>query len=274
MRIKTVDGSNVYLDLTVTYKMLPGEENVTNLVLNSGLGEAYKHKWVRDYSRSVCRAVFGELTTEEFYDATKRDEKAMAAQQEMNGLLLPFGLEVERVIAEKFRFHEDYEKKIREKKLADQEVEEQMSKANAALQNQKFREVQATKIKDVDIATFDGKMRQLIVEATAQAEKTVKEAEAYVIQTRRGADARYYEMEKNAQAILATKKAEAEATAKMAQALDGEGGRNIVKLEYTGRLKNMAVTGQPFTVSGRTERFTHIQEGGASAGRPAGPVAK
>ena len=275
LRIKTVDGSNVDLDFTVTYKILKEpEESVRQLVLSSGLGDAYKTKWLRDYSRSVCRAVIGELRTEEFYDAEKLMAKQEKALAELRGELSPYGLEIQGVIVENFRFHQEYQQKIDEKNLADQEVERQISEANDALEEQRVLRTRAEKQKLVEIATFDGKMEQLKVKAKAAADRTVLDAEAYAINTRRGADAQFVEMEKNAQAVLTQKTAEAEANARMANALEGEGGRNIVKIEYAGRLKSMNVTGQPFSVSGRTERFTHIEEGGAARDRPATKAAK
>jgi len=261
MRIKTVDGSDVFLDLTINYQIR--RDRIAEVVQTSGLGDAYKVKWVRDYARSVSRTVFGEMTTEQFYDASVRNEKALKTELEMNELLKPFGIEVTRVIAEKFRFHPEYEQKIRAKKLADQEVEEQISKANAARQNQIFRTVEADKKKDVFIATVKGEMEQLIVQANAEANKSVKAAEAYAIETERGGDASFYQAEQNAKAILAQSTAQAEATEAMAGALEGEGGRNLVKLAYAKRLQTMNVTGQPFTISAETERFTHVQEAAA-----------
>ena len=160
--------------------------------------------------------------------------------------------------------HPEYEAKIRAKKNADQEVEKQISQANAAEQNQIFRTVEATKKKEVFIASYDGQMTQLLVQANAEAERATKGAEAYSISTRLGADAVFYEMEQNAQAILARKSAEAEGTRKMAEALVGEGGRNIVKLEYTKRLTDLVVSGQPFTIEAHAERFQHVEEGAAS----------
>ena len=45
--------------------------------------------------------------------------------------------------------------------------------------------------------------------------------------------------------------------AKMADALRGEGGRNIVKMEYAHKLSAMRISGQPFTIQSTTERFMH-----------------
>lgn len=266
LRIKTVDGSDVFLDLTINYQLR--RDMVEEVVTTSGLEDAYKYKWVRDYSRSVCRAVFGEMTTEEFYDASVRNQKAQLAMIELNELLKPYGIEISSVIAEKFSFHKEYEERIRAKKLADQEVEEQISKANAARQNQIFRVVEATKKKEVVIASYSGDMEKLIVEATATAERDIKQAEAYVIDTQLGADAIFYQRDKNAQAILVTAQAEGEALTAMAEAYEGIGGVNLVKRAYAQKVGGMRITGQPFTIESRTERLSYQDEGAVTKKKP------
>ena len=258
LRIKTVDGSDVFLDLTINYQLR--RDMVETVVTTSGLEDAYKYKWVRDYSRSVCRNVFGEMTTEEFYDASVRNVKAQKAMDELNQLLKPYGIEISSVIAEKFSFHKEYEERIRAKKLADQEVEEQISKANAARQNQIFREVEATKKKEVVIASYEGEMEKLIVEATANAERDIRQAEAYVIDTQLGADATFYQRNKNAQAILVKAQAEGEALTAMAKAYAGIGGVNLVKRAYADKIGSMKISGQPFTIESKTERLTYKDE--------------
>jgi regulator of protease activity HflC (stomatin/prohibitin superfamily) len=266
LRIKTVDGSDVFLDLTINYQL--DRAMVESVVITSGLEDAYKYKWVRDYSRSVCRSVFGEMTTEEFYDASIRNDKAEKARIELNKLLKSYGLVVSSVIAEKFSFHPEYEERIRAKKLADQEVEEQVSKAKASLQNQIFRVVEATKKKEVFLATFDGEMQKLIVEAKANAERDVKQAEAFVIDTKLGADADFYSRDKNAQAILVTAQAEGEGLTVMAQAYEGIGGVNLIKRAYAEKLGNMHITGQPFTIESKTERLSYQDEGAVIKRKP------
>jgi regulator of protease activity HflC (stomatin/prohibitin superfamily) len=261
LRVKTVDGSDVFLDLTINYQLR--RDMVEAVVVTSGLEDAYKFKWVRDYSRSICRAVFGEMTTEEFYDASVRNVKAQKAMEELNNELRPYGIEVSSVIAEKFSFHAEYEERIRAKKLADQEVEEQVSKANASRQKQIFRVVEATKKKEVVLASYSGEMEKLIVEATANAERDVRQAEAYVIDTQLGADADFYSRDKNAQAILVTAQAEGEALTAMAKAYAGIGGVNLIKRAYAGKLAKMQITGQPFTIESKTERLSYKDEGAA-----------
>jgi len=267
LRIKTVDGSDVFLDLTINYQLR--RDMVKETVTTSGLGDDYKYKWVRDYSRSVCRAVFGEMTTEEFYDASVRNQKAQMAMEELNKLLKSYGIEVSSVIAEKFSFHPEYEERIRAKKLADQEVEEQISKANAARQNQIFRVVEATKKKEVFLATYSGEMQKLIVEATANAERDVLDAEAYVIDTQLGADATFYQRDKNSQGILVKAKAEGEALTALANAYQGIGGMNLVRRAYASKVGDMKITGQPFTIESKTERLSYKDEAAVTKKKPA-----
>ena len=139
-------------------------------------------------------------------------------------------------------------------------VEEQISKAKAALQNQNFRVVEATKKKEVTLASYAGEMEKLVVEANAKAERDVRQAEAYVIDTQLGADATYYQRDKNAQAILVKAKAEGEALTALAGAFQGEGGVNLIRRAYAGKIGDMKITGQPFTIESKTERLTYQDE--------------
>jgi hypothetical protein len=41
----------------------------------------------------------------------------------------------------------------------------------------------------------------------------------------------------------------------------------MVKMEYARKLKDIIITGKPFTIQGTIERFEHLKEGAASTGR-------
>ena len=123
IKIKTIDGSDVYVDMTIQYRIIASMADT--IIMDSGPGQNYKFKWIRDYSRSTARLEFGELTTEEFYNSTKRTQKANEIRDTLNIMLASHGLEVTNVIPQNFRFYAEYEKKIKEKKGADQEVDKQ-----------------------------------------------------------------------------------------------------------------------------------------------------
>ncbi len=257
LKIKTVDGSDVFVDLKVQYKMIP--EMAADVVRTSGLGDAYKEKWARDYVRSICRNHLGALTTEEFYDTSLRTGKIIAAKTAANKCLNPYGILIDSiVIPTKPQFYDEYEAMIKEKKLADQEVLEEESKSKAAKQKQETMLVEERNIKNVAVEQFKGEMEQLVIQAKAEAERAMKSADAYHSKVTIGAEAALYEMTQQAEGVLAKKKAEAEGIEALKTALEGEGGRNMVKMEYAKKLSGVTITGQPYTIQGNTERFMHI----------------
>ena len=265
LKIKTVDGSDVHIDLKIQYRINPSEAD--NVVTSSGPGDAFKEKWARDYARATCRNYLGELTTEECYDAAKREAKINRAQTEISERLRSFGIIIDSiVIPQRPVFYKEYEDMIKKKKLADQAVLEEQSKAFAAKEKQLMLIVTATNVKNVAIETFKGQMEKKKIKAQAEAERVMKGADAYHTRVTIEAEAKFYENEQAARGILAKKRAEAEGITELKKALEGEGGRNMVKLEYAKKLKNVTITGQPFVIQGRTERFQHLAAP-ASVGR-------
>ncbi|MHA1572854.1 MAG: SPFH domain-containing protein, partial [Alphaproteobacteria bacterium] len=226
----------------------------------SGIDDAYKRKWVRDYARTICRNKFGELDTDEFYDSTQREAKARESLEQLNAALGPWGIRVTDVIPQDFHFYEEYEEKIREKKERDQEIEEQKSKAKAAMELQKFVEMEERKKMDVEVARFKGQMEKLRIEAEAEQERVMRQADAYAINAKAAADAEFVKLTKEAEGIRATKTAEAEGILAMVSALQGPGGRNLVKMEYARQLQNLRITGTPVSVDSQMQKFEHSTE--------------
>ncbi len=256
LKVKTMDGSDVYLDLKVQFKIIP--EMAKTIIMTSGPGDNYKIKWARDYVRSIMRNCLGELTTEEFYDASKRNVKRIKAQKIINDRLAPFGIEItDIVIPRKPHFYKEYEAMIKKKKLADQAVLEERSKALAAQQRQLTMIQVVNNAKNVAVEQFEGTMEQRIIEIEADGEKTRKASDAYFDKITIGAAADLYQMKQVASGIMAQKKAEAKGIEAMKKALEGEGGRNMVKMEYAKKLKDIVISGKPFTIQGHIERFEH-----------------
>jgi regulator of protease activity HflC (stomatin/prohibitin superfamily) len=268
LKIKTVDGSDVFVDLKVQYRIIP--DMAIEVLQTSGIGDRYKEKWTRDYVRSLARNYLGELTTEDFYDSAKRDEKVADCVAKANELLEPFGLHVDSIaIPIEPHFYAEYEEMIKRKKLADQAVLEEQSKALAAKQRQETAIVTETNKKNVAEEEFSGQMEQKKIKAKAEAEKVQKDADAYYNETTITAEAVQYEMEKQAEGILEQKEKEAEGLRQLISALQGPGGRNMVKLEYAKRLTDMTFDGQPYLIDSETARLQHTYTPDARGdGRP------
>lgn len=266
LKVKTIDGSDVYVDLKVQYKI---DENMADVVLKtSGPGDLYKLKWARDYVRSIARNCLGELTTEDFYDPSKRDAKRIKAELECKKRLAPFGIIIDSiVIPARPRFYAEYEAAIKKKKLADQAVNEERSKQLAAKQKQQTLIVQETNAKKVAIEKYLGVVKEKLIKAKAEGNKAERAADAYYDKITIGANAEYYQKQKMAEGILAEKRADAEGIEALKEALEGEGGRNMVKLEYAKKLKNVKINGQPFTIDGHVDKFEHNKAPAASVSR-------
>ncbi|RME72738.1 MAG: hypothetical protein D6776_08215 [Planctomycetota bacterium] len=256
VKLKTRDGNDVFVDFTVFYEI--DTSKARTVLLENGPGDAYQHRWVRDYARAICRYVFGELTTEEFYIATERDKKMRQAERELNALLNPHGLIVTQVAVQDFHFLPAYERKITEKKLADQEVE-QFKAEQAANEQKKLRYIAQAKGEMQNALTrFDGQLQQLIEQARGKADRARLEAKAYAARVRLEADAEFHKRKNDAEATLARLSAEAAGVKALADALAHEGaGRNLVALEYARRLEGLRLTGVPVLVEGVIEQFRH-----------------
>ncbi len=272
VRVKTRDGADVSLDVTINYQLTSDIEIIKNEIIpECGLGtepttvisqgrrqiiemDAYKVKWIRDYSRSVIRYKFGELIPKEFYDGAQREAKARESQEELNDLLNDHGIEVTQVVPGEYHFYPEYETIIIDTKAAEQQQRTQVSEAEAALEEQKREETRATATKTVAITGIEGDLRRAILQEEAAAERAVNAAEAYAYTTTTQADAEFYRAERSALSFLATAQAEAEGMRQLADSLVGDGGANLVKLRYAEALKNAVITGVPYATDPRIQR--------------------
>jgi regulator of protease activity HflC (stomatin/prohibitin superfamily) len=241
--LKTRDGGDVSIDLIIQYKLI--SKIASKVVQDTGFGEEFKEKWIWDYARTICRYEFGDLSISEFPDSVKREEKIRASTDELNSLLNPHGIFVTSLNFIDYRYYREYAEKIHERRLADKEVEEQVQRASAAKKNQNRVVTEETKKLDVAISRFWGTLHQMEIDAKAESDKIRDAGKAYLIKARLDADAEYDRLEKHAASILAVKKAEAEGIFALKKALEGAGGRNLVKMEYARRLRNAKVIGTP-----------------------------
>ncbi len=241
--LKTRDGGDVSIDLVIQYKLL--SNLATKIVQDTGIGEEFKEKWIWDYARTICRYEFGELSISEFPDSVKREERIKTSEKELNKLLNPHGIFVTSLTFIDYRYYREYAEKIHERRLADKEVEEQVQRASAARENQNRVVTEETKKLDVAISRFGGTLHQMEIDAKAEAQKIMDAGRGYLIKAINDADADYDRLEKEAASILAVKKAEAEGIFALKKALEGAGGRNLVKMEYAKRLRNAKIIGTP-----------------------------
>jgi len=241
--LKTRDGGDVSLDLIIQYILIPAVAD--DIVQNTGIGDVFKEKWIWDYAKTICRYEFGELHIHEFPDADKRLRKTQEAKEELNRLLNPHGIFITSLNFIDYRYYREYAEKIQERRLADKEVEEQFSRGEAAKKNQERVVTEETKKLEVRVSRFRGELFNMEIEAKAEAEKVKQQGIAYLLKANLNADAEYDRLKNGAEAILAVREAEAAGILALRDALEGAGGRNLVKMEYARRLREAKIIGTP-----------------------------
>ena len=263
LTIKSIDGGDVVLDLQIQFMLKP--DLAVHVIQNTGVGNIFKQKWLNDYARTICYYCFGELPLGEFPVPALRDMKAQKAKNEINSMIERHGFFLTSINITDYRYYREYAEKIQERRLADKEVEEQKTRAGAAKENQRRVVVEETKKLEVEVARFRGETDKRIMDARGAGEAKKQDAEAYLIQKRLEADAAFERLAKEAEAVLVTKKAEAAGILALRLALEGDGGRNMVKLEYAKRLKQAIIRSTPIIRQGvetpqSIQRFKYIED--------------
>lgn len=232
---KTIDGNDISLDLIISYTIIPDQApKILQYVARND--EELKDKIVRTLARSTPRDVFGELMTEDFYNAQQRTAKAEDVKDRLNVILADYGIVVDRVSPKDYRFNPAYQRAIEEKKIADQDVEKNKASANAAVEEYKKRVEQAK-----------GEVAKMKAQADGEFERAKIEADAYYEQQRQGA-----------LAIEAEGRAEAEGIQRMNEALAGSGGEAMVKIAIAEALMNKRIMLLPIGGGGLDIRSTDI----------------
>jgi len=210
---KTIDGNDIRVDVTVAWAIDPRR---APYLLNK-VGEStdqVKEKLVRPACRSVVRDVLNSLRSEEFYVSEKRFAKAAEARDRLASVLEPEGILVRQVILGEHHFNQEYEKVIRDKKLAEQNSERMHSEARAAGEQ----------------------MKSELQKAKGSVNQTLAAAQGSLDTARLSADAQLFQNQKQAEALVAEKKARAQGVRKQNEALAGSGGTALVKLKIAEAL--------------------------------------
>ena len=232
---KTIDGNDISLDVIIAYRIDPKKAPlIVQYVAESD--RLLREKLVRTIARSKPRDIFGELKTEEFYVADRRELQAQRAKDVLQEILGPMGIIVEKVLTKDYRFNPEYQKAIEDKKVADQLVEKNKSAQRAATEEYKRKLEDAKGEVNKMIANADGEYRRAKIEADVYFEKQELIAEAI--------------------------KTEGIATAKgireMNNAMAGSGGEALVKLRIAEAIQGKKIALLPVSEGGMNLKTTDI----------------
>ncbi|MGD9367075.1 MAG: SPFH domain-containing protein [Desulfobacteraceae bacterium] len=234
---KTIDGNDISLDVIIAYR-INADKAPYILQHVAENNHTLRDKIVRTIARSKPRDIFGELTTEEFYVADKRELQSQRAKEVLQEMLGPLGITVEKVLTKDYRFNPEYQKAIEDKKVADQQVQKNRSAQHAALEEYKRKLEEAKGEVNKMIADADGTYRKAKIEADV-----------------------YYEKQKLlAEAIKAEGVAEAKGIQEMNTALAGAGGEAFVKLRIAEAMQGKQILLLPVSEGGMNLKTTDINQ--------------
>jgi len=234
---KTIDGNDISLDVIIAYRL--DAEKAPYVLQNVAEDDrTLREKIVRTIARSKPRDIFGELTTEEFYVADKREAQSQRAKDVLQEMLGPLGIVVEKVLTKDYRFNREYQKAIEDKKVADQQVQKNKSAQHAALEEYKRRLEEANGEVNKMIAAADGTYRKAQIEA----------------------DVYYEKQQLLAEAIKAEGIADAKGIQEMNNALAGTGGEALVKLRIAEALQGKQIMLLPVSEGGMNLKTTDMNQ--------------
>ena len=234
---KTIDGNDISLDVIIAYRIDPQKAPfIVQFVADDDT--QLRDKVVRTIARSKPRDIFGELKTEEFYVADRRERQSQRAKEILQDILGPMGIIVEKVLTKDYRFNPEYQKAIEDKKVADQRVEKNKSAQRAATEEYKRK----------------------LEEAKGEVNKMIANADGEYLRAKIEADVYFEKQELIAEAI----KTEAIATAKgiqeMNNALAGSGGEALVKLRIAEAIQGKRIVLLPVSEGGMNLKTTDINQ--------------
>jgi regulator of protease activity HflC (stomatin/prohibitin superfamily) len=211
--IQTSDGFFVDVDVSILYHIADPYKVFTLI----GPGNLFENNGIIPKAEPALKETLGELTTEEFYNSILRSAKAESARTKLNTELNEKGIHVNHVLVRYFKYSEEIQKNIEEKKLKDQLVFKNQAEARAAVEEAKLKKIEQ-----------EGK-----VTVSVEMEK----GSAYV--TKKRAEKDLYFRKKTAEADLLVKLAEAEKVRLKNEALKGKGAERMVGLKMARVYKGL-----------------------------------
>lgn len=212
-KIQTSDGFFVTVDVSIIYHITDPYKLITKV------GLLYEKNGIIPKAEPILKEALGTLTTEEFYNSPLRVEKTILAKNLFNKEFAPKGIEIEHVLIRYFRYSEEIQKNIEEKKLKDQLVFKNRAEAKAAKEK--------------------ANLSKIIEEGKATVKVKLEEAAAYKI--KKEAEIDLYRRKKTAEADLLIQLAEAKKTELKNKALTGAGSAQMVGLRMAETLKGIKV---------------------------------
>jgi len=230
--VRTRDNNTVYVDVTMTYRILPGRGHT---LVEAGYKTSYREQ-VRSRAKTLIREDLANLSSEEFQSTEIRLTQAGRTLDILKTELAQYYVEPLDVFIRAVHFPADYESKLQEKQYLNQKKLLDEALTQQATQQTDVEKFRKQTDKEVKIKTQDWEKR--IQEKRSEYEVLIAqitaEANLYAQETKAQGDAEREIAVANGR--LALDKAEALRDQLRNEALDTRGGRIKLALEAVENL--------------------------------------
>jgi hypothetical protein len=236
--IRTKDNNTAALDITMTYRIIPGE---ANLLVAEGLQHSYLERVISTV-QSVLREELAQLTPEDFVDTEIRLARAEQTLPVLKAALRKFHIIPDLLLIRAVRFPDAYEQKLQDRQLKQQLtlLEKSMQLVEEALAKTGTIEKETeADVKEL-VATWDKQLQDALSTNEVKVAEVLGMAGEYNLRTRATADASYEIL--IADGNLAVAKAEALRDELRNAALDTVGGRILQARNAAENLNFKSVT--------------------------------
>lgn len=213
INVQTSDGYAVSTDVSLLYSIV----DPIKIARDFGWQSMYVDSFVISTFRNSVLQTLGKLNAESFYNEVVRIGAVEEAQQLLQKRFAERGFKVERLLLSNYRYVANYEKSLRDKKVAVQLAEKNRKEGLVNEERAKLQQIESKGNAQITIAE---------AEVEAQIAKITAEAELYASRARARGDTEY-------------NVAQAESKRLKAAALQNAGGRYVVAMENAKMLDSI-----------------------------------
>lgn len=237
LKVKSSEGATVTLDLSIKYRIKPGEawRIATKFGPGQTLDSGYKRRFASVAQRVLVESL-GTIDTEDFYDPSSRIQTRELMENALRTAAAEDHIELIAILTRDMKFDEGFEQRIREQALAEEQAALNIEETKA--EQAKGRTVKIRSETDARVVVIEQtREKEIAVRRAANDREIAKiRADYEKAVTQIESDANLYQAQKKAEGDLLVKEATATGEKLKSQALQGAGGQNVVALKLAENL--------------------------------------
>ena len=216
VQTRAIDGNEVSLNMTVSYRIVP--EKVGYVLQYVASNDAEVTRLVTAVARSDIRTWMNYLRTDDFSNLEERQKRVDQVKRALNERLLPEGISIEGVYYEKNLFYRERSDKTIDTSYQDQINETERTKQR--VEQERFR-----------LKTVEEEMKRKYADSEGEFYRAKEKADGELRQATERGNAKFSSLKKDAERISAVGNNEITALSKELDAYRGRGGVMLLRKE-------------------------------------------